>query len=89
MAGVSSSCCLSSVVRKGSEEATKSTSRLGSSMLAAMVRSSSESVCDSETICWNCADHIAHQRFNAGACGRLATSSSVSTSATMKGSVCE
>jgi hypothetical protein len=89
MPAVSSSCCLSSVVRKGSEEATKSTSRLGSSMLAQWSASSSESVGDSETICWNCADHVAHQRLERRSLAAGSMSSSVSTSATMKGSVCE
>ncbi len=38
----------------------------GSSILAAMVRSSSERVGDSETICWNWPITTAHQRFNVG-----------------------
>ena len=86
MLAVSNSNCLSSVVRKGSELATKSTRRLGSSMLAAIVRNSSERVCDSDTICWNWPITL---RTSAStpelACGSV--SSSVSTSATMKGSV--
>ena len=87
MLGVSSNRCLSSVVRKGSDEATKSTSRLGSSMLAAIVRSSSESVCDSLTICWN---WLITLRTSASALDVAAcsVSSRTSTSATMKGSVC-
>ena len=49
--GFSSRACLSSVVRNGRDEATKSTRRLGSSMFPAIVRSSSDKVADSETIC--------------------------------------
>ncbi len=85
MPGVSSSSCLSSVVRNGSEEATKSTSRDGSSMFAAMVRSSSERVGDSETICWNWPTTLRTSASNSGEAAGSA-SSSVSTSATMNGS---
>ena len=87
MFDVSSNCCFSSVVRKGKDEATKSTRREGSSMFAAIVRSSSESVADSETICWNCPITLRTRASNVGA-GRGANSSSVSTSAIMKGSDC-
>jgi len=52
--GVSSSSCFSLVGRKGSDEAMKSTSRPGSSILSAMVCSSSERVGEELTICWNC-----------------------------------
>ena len=86
MLAVSSSCCLSSVVRKGSEEATKSTRRLGSSIFAAIVRSSSERVWDSLTICWNWPMTL-RTRASALAVEGGATSSSTSTSAIMKGSV--
>ncbi len=51
--GVSSSSCLSAVVRKGRLEAMKSARRPGSSMLMAMVCRSSESVGEEVTISWN------------------------------------
>ncbi len=54
-------------------------------MFAAIVRNSSESVGDSETICWNCAITLRTSASNSDE-GAGATSSSVSTSATMKGS---
>ncbi len=78
---------MSSVVRNGSEEATKSTRRPGSSIFAAMVRSSSDSVGDSETICWN---WPITTRTSASTEEVLSDSagSKVSTSATMNGSVC-
>ncbi len=53
MFGVSSSSCLSLVVRNGSDDAIKSASRPGSSMLIAIVCRSSDSVGDELTICWN------------------------------------
>ena len=84
---VSSSCCLSLVVRKGSEEATKSMRREGSSILAAMVRSSSERVGDSATICWNWETtlRISASKPEVSAGGSISSSGSIS--ATMKGSV--
>src|SRR6478752_1680688 len=51
--GVSRISCLSLVERNGSDEATKSTSLPGSSILMATVCSSSESVGEPATICWN------------------------------------
>jgi hypothetical protein len=50
---VSSVSCLSAVESEGSDEAMKSTSRPGSSMFIATVESSSESVGEPATICWN------------------------------------
>ena len=59
---------------------------LGSSILAAIVRSSSESVGDSDTICWNCPTTF---RTSASTLEVVSgsTSSTVSISAIMKGSV--
>src|SRR6267142_1571734 len=51
--GVSRISCLSLVERNGSDEATKSTSLPGSSMLMATVWSSSDNVGEPATICWN------------------------------------
>ena len=51
MFGVSSSSCLSFVVKNGSDEAIKSANRPGSSMLIAIVCRSSLSVGDEVTIC--------------------------------------
>ncbi len=73
--------------RNGSEEATKSTSRAGSSMFAAMVRSSSDKRGRLGDDLLELANHVAHQRFDAGRGLRGSMSSSVSTSATMNGSV--
>ena len=54
-------------------------------MFAAMVRSSSESVGDSETICWNWPITLRTSASNSAEVAGV-TSSSVSTSATMNGS---
>ncbi len=53
MSRVSSVSCLSGVESEGKDEAMKSTRRPGSSMFKATVESSSESVGEPETICWN------------------------------------
>ena len=84
---VSSSACLSSVVRNGSEEATKSTRRLGSSILPAMVRNSSDKRRRFGDDLLELADHVAHQRFDR--CGGFPVRRlrRVSTSAIMNGSV--
>ena len=50
---VSSVSCLSEVESDGKDEATKSTKRPGSSIFMATVESSSDSVGDPATICWN------------------------------------
>jgi hypothetical protein len=51
--GVSSTSCLSRVESDGSEDAMKSTIRPGSSIFPATVDSSSDSVGEPATICWN------------------------------------
>ena len=83
---VSSSSCLSAVARNGSEEAMKSTRRPGSSMFIAMVCSSSESVGEAVTICWNWAITF---RCSASSSALLPepTSGMVSTVAIMNGSI--
>ena len=53
MSRVSSVSCLSGVESDGKDEAMKSTRRPGSSMFRATVESSSDSVGEPATICWN------------------------------------
>ena len=53
MSSVSSVSCLSGVDSDGNDEAMKSTSRPGSSIFMATVESSSDSVGEPATICWN------------------------------------
>ncbi len=87
MSRVSSVSCLSGVDSEGKDDAIKSTSRPGSSMFKATVESSSESVGEPATICWN---NVRTLRCNASISelSGEAASGIVDTRARIKGANC-
>ena len=85
--GVSSVSCLSGVDSDGSDEAMKSTSRPGSSMFIATVESSSDSVGEPATICWNSVSTLRCSASISESLGGI-VSGIVVTRARMKGASC-